>query len=86
MGVFFLLFFLLEIMKNSDEFKFYVPDNVENFTAYPQGYLISEDFDCDYRVVLESESVVFPNINVPIGQRVAVMVRQVNRVSSFFYS
>lgn len=68
-----------EIMKNSDEFKFYVPDNVENFTAYPQGYLIAEDFDYDYRVVLESESVVFPNINVPIGQRVAVMVRQVNR-------
>ena len=62
-------------MKNSDEFKFYIPDNVENFTVYPQGYLIAEDFDYDYRVVFERESVVFPNINVPIGQRVAVMVR-----------
>ncbi|WP_185964345.1 succinylglutamate desuccinylase [Aliikangiella marina] len=67
-----------EIMKNSDEFKFYVPDDVENFTAYPQGYLIAEDFDYNYRVAFERESVVFPNINVPVGQRVAIMVTEVN--------
>lgn len=67
-----------EIMKNSDEFKFYVPDDVENFTAYPQGYLIAEDFDYNYRVAFEREAVVFPNVNVPIGQRVAIMVTEVN--------
>ena len=68
-----------EIMKNSEDFKFYVPDNIENFTAYPQGYLIAEDYDYNYRVAFERESVVFPNINVPIGQRVAIMVTEVNQ-------
>jgi len=67
-----------EIIKNSDDFKFYVADDVENFTAFPQGYLIAEDFDYNYRVAFERESVVFPNTNVPIGQRVAVMVTEVN--------
>ncbi|TQV87350.1 succinylglutamate desuccinylase [Aliikangiella coralliicola] len=68
-----------EIIRNSDDFKFYVPDDVENFTAYPQGYLIAEDVDYNYRVAFEEESVVFPNTNVPVGQRVAVMVTKANQ-------
>lgn len=67
-----------EIIRNSEDFKFYVPENVENFTAYPQGYLIAEDFDYNYRVAFAEEAVVFPNTNVPIGQRVAVMVTRVD--------
>jgi succinylglutamate desuccinylase len=63
-----------EIIKNSEDFKFYIEDNVENFTPFPQGYLIAEDIDYNYRVAFEQESVVFPNVNVPVGQRVAVMV------------
>lgn len=66
-----------EIIRNSDNFKFHVPDDVENFTAYPQGYLIAEDTNYNYRVAFKDESVVFPNINVPVGQRVAVMVTKV---------
>lgn len=67
-----------EIIRNSEDFKFYVPDDVENFTAYPQGYLIAEDFDYNYRVAFAEEAVVFPNTKVPVGQRVAVMVTRVN--------
>lgn len=67
-----------EIIRNSDDFKFFVADDVENFTAFPQGYLIAEDFDYNYRVAYSEEAVVFPNTNVPIGQRVAVMVTKVN--------
>lgn len=66
-----------EIIRHSENFKFHVPENVENFTAYPQGYLIAEDIDYNYRVAFKEESVIFPNINVPVGQRVAVMVTRV---------
>ncbi len=68
-----------EIIRNTDDFKFYVSENVENFTAFPQGSLIAEDIDYNYRVAFAEEAVVFPNINVPNGQRVAVMVTKVNR-------
>ena len=67
-----------EIIKNSEDFKFYVKDDVENFTPFPQGSLIAEDFDYNYRVAFSEEAVVFPNTNVPVGQRVAVMVTRVN--------
>ena len=63
-----------EIIKHTDEFKFNVPDDVENFTPYPQGFLIAEDENYNYRVAFQNEGVVFPNPNVPVGQRVAVMV------------
>ena len=63
-----------EIIKQSDEFVFHVAENVKNFTAFPQGSLIAEDSDYNYRVAYQEESVVFPNVNVPIGQRVALMV------------
>ena len=63
-----------EIIKHSDAFKFNVPDDVENFTPYPQGFLIAEDENYNYRVAFQEEGVVFPNKNVPVGQRVAVMV------------
>ncbi len=66
-----------EIIRHSDEFKFYVADDVENFTQFPQGSLIAEDIDYNYRVAYQSEAVVFPNPGVPIGQRAAVMVTRV---------
>ena len=63
-----------EIIKQSEAFKFHVAESVENFTAFPQGYLIAEDENYNYRVAFQEEAVVFPNPNVPVGQRVAVMV------------
>lgn len=67
-----------EIIRQSEAFKFHVAENVLNFTPYPQGYLLAEDTDYNYRVAFKQEAVVFPNINVPVGQRVAVMVTTVD--------
>ena len=67
-----------EIIKNSETFKFNVSDSVENFTAFPRGFLMAEDSDYQYKVAFDKEAIVFPNINVPVGQRVAVMVTQIN--------
>jgi succinylglutamate desuccinylase len=66
-----------EIIKHSEAFIFHLADNVENFTAFKQGSLIAEDANYNYRVAYSEEAVVFPNVNVPIGQRVAVMVTKV---------
>ncbi|WP_196138084.1 succinylglutamate desuccinylase [Aliikangiella sp. G2MR2-5] len=67
-----------EVIKQSENFKFNVAEDVPNFTAFPQGYLIAEDDNYNYRVAYFEEAVVFPNPNVPIGQRVAVMVTRIS--------
>lgn len=66
-----------EILNTGDSFRFHVPDDVANFTAYEPGTVIWEDEQTQYRVGNEPESIIFPNRNVPVGQRVGLLVRPV---------
>ncbi len=68
-----------EIINTGADFQFHVPDDVANFTEYPPGTLIWEDRDHAYRVGDEPEAIVFPNRDVPVGQRVGLLVRQQSR-------
>lgn len=65
-----------EIVNTGNHFRFYVPDDAANFTAYPPGELIWEDDWKSYKVGDQPESIVFPNPNVPVGDRVGLMVRR----------
>lgn len=65
-----------EILNTGDSFRFHVPDDVANFTEYPPGKVIWEDDTRCYRVGDQAEAIVFPNPNVPVGQRVGLMVRR----------
>lgn len=64
-----------EILNTGSDFCFHVPDDVANFTEYPPGTLIWEDSATSYRVGSVPEAIIFPNRNVPVGQRVGLMVR-----------
>lgn len=64
-----------EILNTGENFRFYVPDDAPNFTEYPPGTLIWEDDRNSYRVGDVPESIVFPNRQVPRGQRVGLMIR-----------
>ncbi|SFL81646.1 succinylglutamate desuccinylase [Marinobacter zhejiangensis] len=64
-----------EIINTGDQFHFHVPDDVANFTSYEPGTLIWHDDRNQYKVGDLPESVVFPNRDVPIGQRVGLMIR-----------
>lgn len=64
-----------EIINSGDSFRFHVPDDVANFTEYAPGTLIWEDAESEYRVGHSPESIVFPNRNVPVGQRVGLLIR-----------
>lgn len=65
-----------EILNTGDTFRFHVPDDVANFTEYPPGEVIWEDDTTRYRVGDQPEAIVFPNHDVPVGQRVGLMVRR----------
>lgn len=66
-----------EILNTGKNFRFYIPDTVANFTEYPPGTVIWEDDDTCYRVEQTPQSIVFPNPDVPVGQRAGLMIRPV---------
>lgn len=56
-----------------------VEDSVANFTSFPLNTLILEGGGADYRTKEEGEAIVFPNREVPPGQRMGLMVAPVER-------
>ncbi len=66
-----------EIINTGDDFRLHVPDDVANFTEYDPGTVIWEDGTTRYQIGDAPEAIIFPNRNVPVGQRVGLMVRPV---------
>ena len=66
-----------EILNTGDSFQFHIPDDVANFTEYQPGTVIWEDSAAHYAVGDVPEAIIFPNRQVPIGQRVGLMIRPV---------
>lgn len=64
-----------EILNTGPKFVFHVPDDVANFTEYAPGTVIWEDESTTYRVGDQAESIVFPNRDVPVGQRAGLLIR-----------
>ncbi len=65
-----------EILNTGDSFLFHVPDDVANFTMYDPGTVIWEDDTTCYKVGDKPEGIVFPNRDVPVGQRAGLMLRR----------
>jgi succinylglutamate desuccinylase len=63
-----------ELIKRTDEFKLCITEDVRNFTRFPSGHLVAEDGEERYITQQEGECIIFPNANVGIGQRAALMV------------
>lgn len=68
-----------EIIKVNDNFKLLVDDDLKNFTSFEKGHLLASDDENEkYIVENDGEAIVFPNNNVPVGQRVAVLLEEVS--------
>ena len=64
------------IQRTSENWEFFVADDVPNFSEFPTGSVISKDGDERYVVGEEPEYIVFPNRQVPVGQRAGLMLRK----------
>ncbi|WOT03645.1 succinylglutamate desuccinylase [Shewanella youngdeokensis] len=62
------------INKHFDDFEFNFTNDVENFTAFPQGYTLAMEGGQPVKIQHASESIVFPNAKVPVGQRTVLML------------
>jgi len=56
-----------------------VEDSVANFTDFPANTLILQGGGADYRTSNDGEAIVFPNREVPAGQRMGLMVVPIER-------
>jgi succinylglutamate desuccinylase len=66
------------INKTSEGWEFFIDDDAPNFTEYAPGFQVWRDGDEQYLVGDKPEFVVFPNPNVPVGQRAGLMLRLVD--------
>ena len=62
-----------EITKQSTQFCFHFSDDVANFSAFAPGTLLATDHKQQWRVAESAEAVIFPNAQVAIGHRAALM-------------
>nr|WP_241971032.1 succinylglutamate desuccinylase [Pseudidiomarina halophila] len=65
------------INRTVEDFTLHFPDDVANFTAFEQGYLLAMDGDTEHRVEQAGERIVFPNAKVALGQRALLIVKDV---------
>ena len=63
-----------ELIRTSEKFNLHIEDDAPNFSHIPRGQLVASDRGHEYRPRLTDERVVFPNPNVPVGQRAGLVV------------
>lgn len=63
-----------DLIKETEAFTLYLADDVENFTALPDGYLIAEDVGMRYVAHGGQERILFPNPKVACGLRAGIVV------------
>lgn len=66
-----------DLVKLSDAFRLHLADEVENFTALPDGFVIAEDGATRYVAQGGQERILFPNPKVKNGLRAGIVVEPV---------
>jgi succinylglutamate desuccinylase len=68
-----------EVVRHSDDnFSLNIDVDVANFTEFPIGFRLTSDDNNDYIFKSEQQAIVFPNADVPVGNRVALIVEKTN--------
>ncbi|WP_153913761.1 succinylglutamate desuccinylase [Shewanella sp. TC10] len=57
------------VNKNFEDFTFSFPKSTVNFTGFKQGEILATEGGTDIKIEYPYEAIVFPNENVPVGQR-----------------
>lgn len=65
------------LVKDDDSYELSIADDVKNFTSFEAGYRIAHSNKSDYYIKQTGDAVVFPNTNLPVGQRAGLVVRPV---------
>lgn len=62
------------INRQHQNFSFTFDENVENFTTFAKDHVLAIDGDHEIKTQVDGEGIIFPNVNVAIGQRALLTV------------
>ena len=65
------------LVKDDDSYELSIASDVKNFTAFEAGYLMAHSDKGDYFIDQTGDAIVFPNTNLPVGQRAGLLVRAI---------
>jgi succinylglutamate desuccinylase len=65
------------LVKDDDSYELSIDNEVKNFTQFEEGHRMAHSKKSAYYIKQTGDAIVFPNTNLPIGQRAGLMVRPV---------
>jgi succinylglutamate desuccinylase len=65
------------LVKDDDSYELNIANDVKNFTQFEAGYHMAHSDKSDYYIKQTGDAIVFPNTNLPVGQRAGLMVRPI---------
>ncbi|NLQ18301.1 succinylglutamate desuccinylase [Marinomonas sp. M1K-6] len=65
------------LVKDDDSYQLNIAPNASNFTQFEAGYQLAHSLKSEYRIKQNGDAIVFPNTNLPIGQRAGLVVRAI---------
>lgn len=63
------------LVKDDESYELSIAEDVKNFTQFEKGYVLANSEKSQYQVEKTGDAIVFPNTNLPVGQRAGLMVR-----------
>ncbi|MBV1777286.1 succinylglutamate desuccinylase [Burkholderiaceae bacterium DAT-1] len=65
-----------ELIKQSEQFRLHLPDDVANFYELPSHYLLAQDGEHSWRTDRPGLRIIFPNAHVKPGLRAGLLIEQ----------
>lgn len=69
---------LKALLKDDESYELSIADNVKNFTEFERGYVLAKSDKSQYQIEKTGDAIVFPNTNLPVGQRAGLIVRAID--------
>ena len=70
------LFEVIDVLtKDSEDYQLNIPSDLKNFTGFEAGFVLAESSLGQYVIEQEGDAIVFPNTQLPVGQRAGLVVR-----------
>ena len=65
------------LIKTAEDYQLQLDNKVKNFTEFTKGFCLAHSCKIEYHIKKTGDAIVFPNDNVPVGQRAGLVVRKV---------
>jgi succinylglutamate desuccinylase len=65
------------LIKDDESYVLNIADDMKNFTQFEKNYVLANSKKSQYQVEKTGDAIIFPNTNLPVGQRAGLMVRPI---------